>query len=556
MPATPSLEPYNCPMPGSSSNDRLNSWKAIANHLNKSERTARRWEAEEGMPVHRQMHQSMASVYAYRSEIDEWLTRGEAAGARNFQPFQPPHEEQASVAVLPLDFVGPNRQDAYIADGFTDEIIADLAKLQSLRVISRTSSMQLKGHALNAVQIAERLNVAYLLEGSVRAHDKNIRIAVRLLDAHEDRQVWSEKYLAHAARVLEMQERIAREVAAAMRLRLTDTDDRRLAHREISDWPTWLTVVQAREQASRWTRAGIDRAVDLLHAALGEPGHEGNLYAALGRTYLQYREAGLDFSDRLLQKAERCAEQAVAADPEGPDTYQILGWLCYSRGDVQGAVRHLKNALTRRWSDPESLGLLCNCYLVSGRVAEARALIPQAQAMDPLSPLMQVLPAWADMLEGMPTRAVDTYRTMLQQQPQSPLARLFYTWALAVNKHSKKATKVAAGFDADDAKSLSAQVARALAEGCSGVVLNVELSGDDRKMAEASDMYPRMLAQAFAMAGDTGSSLRWLSRAVSQGFINFPYLNEHDPVLTELKCDERYAQLLSDVEQRWRAFQP
>ncbi|MDJ0709522.1 MAG: tetratricopeptide repeat protein [Woeseiaceae bacterium] len=544
-------------MSGSSSSDRLNSWKAIAKYLNKSERTARRWEADEDMPVHRHMHQSMASVYAYRSEIDEWLTRGEAAaGSDGSQPFQLPLSEQASVAVLPLDFVGPNRQDGYIADGFTDEIIADLAKLRSLRVISRTSSAQLKGHGLTAVQIAERLDVGYLLEGSVRAHDDNVRITVRLLDAHKDRQVWSEKYSAEVAQVMEMQERIAREVAAAMRLRLTDTDDRRLMHREISDWSTWLTVVQAKEQSSRWTWAGIDRAVDLLQAALRESGHKGNVHAALGRTYLQYREAGIDFSDRLLKKAERCAEKAVAADPESPDTFQILGWLSYSRGDAQAAVGHLKNALMRRWSDPESLGLLCNCYLISGKVAEARALIPQVQSMDPLSPLVQVLPAWADVLEGMPTQAIDKYRTMLEQQPQSPLARLFYTWVLAVNRRSKKATGVAAGFEAKDAKSLSARVARALAEGCSGSALNVEVSGDDRKMAEASDMYPRMLAQAYALAGDTESSLQWLSRAVSQGFINFPYLNEHDPVLTELKCDDRYAKLLTEVEQRWRAFQP
>jgi len=544
-------------MPGPSSSDRLNSWKAIANYLKKSERTARRWESEEGMPVHRHMHQSMASVYAYRSEMDEWLARGEAAGSPgDSQPLAPPRAEQASVVVLPLDFVGPNAEDAYIADGFTDEIIADLAKLQSLRVISRTSSMQLKGQALNAGQIAERLNVAYLLEGSVRAHGAKVRITVRLLDAHKDRQVWSEKYSAQLAQVFELQERIAREVAAAMRLRLTDTDDRRLTHREISDWPTWLAVVQAREQSSRWTRAGLDRAVDLLQTALRNSDNEGYLHAALGRTHLQYREAGLDFSDRLLKKAERCAENAAAAEPEGPDTFQLLGWLSYSRGDVQGAVRHLKNALTRRWSDPESLGLLCNCYLISGKVAQARALIPQAQAMDPLAPLMRVLPAWADMLEGRQAAAVDTYRAMLEQQPQSPLARLFYTWVLAVNKRSKEATIVAAGFEVGDAESLSARVAKALAEGCNGTVPDVKLSGDDRKMAEASDMYPRMLAQAYALGGDIELSLQWLSRAVSQGFINFPYLKQHDPVLTGLKSDKRYAQLLSEVEHRWRAFQP
>lgn len=557
MAAIAAFGTYTCPMPGPSSADRLNSWKAIANYLRKSERTARRWEAEEGMPVHRHMHQSMASVYAYPSELDEWLIRGEAgSSAGDSQPLHPRRSEQASIVVLPLDFVGPNSEDAYIADGFTDEIITDLSKLNSLRVISRTSSMQFKGMALNAGQIAERLNVAYLLEGSVQAHQENIRITVRLLDAHKDRQIWSEKYSGEVAQVFDIQERIAREVAAAMELRLTDKDDRRLTHREISDWPTWLTVVQAREQSKRWTRAGMDRAVDLLREALTEAPDKGYLHAELGRTYLQYREAGLDFSDPLLRKAEKCAEKAAAAQPEGPDTFQLLGWLSYSHGDVQQAVRHLKNALTRRWSDPESLGLLCNCYLISGKLAEARALIPQAQAMDPLSPLMQALPAWADVLEGMEAEAIDPYRMMLEQQPQSLLARLLYTWVLALNQHAASATEVAAGFEGQDAQSLSAQVSRALATGCRGAAPKVRLSGDDRKMAEASDMYPRMLAQAYALAGDIDSSLRWLARAVAQGFINYPYLNEHDPVLTRLKTDSRYTNLLAEVEERWRAFLP
>jgi TolB-like protein len=544
-------------MPSLKNNDRLNSWKAIANYLRKSERTARRWEAKEGMPVHRHMHHSLASVYAYPSELDEWLTRGESGGNQHeTEPLRPPAPEHASIAVLPLNFVGPNPDDAYIADGFTDEIIADLARLRSLRVVSRTSSMQLKDQALNTAQIADLLKVGFLLEGSVRLHGKNIRITVRLLDGRKDRQVWAEKYSAQVAQVFEIQERIAREVAAAMQLRLTATDDHRLAHREIENWSTWLTVVQARGESNRWTRAGIDRAVELLKAALKKPGDTGSLHAALGRTYLQYREAGLDFSDCLLSEVDRCAENAVAANPDSPESFQLLGWLSYSRGDVQQAVQHLKDALTRRWSDPDSLGLLCNCYLISGKVAEARALIPQAIAMDPLSPLMIALPAWADVLEGKHAAAIGPYGAMLEQQPQSPIARLFYTWILAVNGRSQEASSVAAGFEPSDAHSLGAQVATALAEGSDGEVPDFQPVAHVKKMAEATDMYPRMLAQAYALAADSDSALRWLSHAVSQGFINFPYLAEHDPVLTRLSGDKRYSKLLSNVEKRWRAFQP
>ena len=101
------------------------------------------------MPVHRHMHQSSASVYAYESEIDAWLARWEQAESPSIElPFPVRDPEQTSIAVLPFDFVGSDPGDTYIADrSFTDEVIVDLAKVESLRVISRTSSMQLTGTA-------------------------------------------------------------------------------------------------------------------------------------------------------------------------------------------------------------------------------------------------------------------------------------------------------------------------------------------------------------------------------------------------------------------------
>ncbi len=198
----PPLSPYHpamnrprddAPRDEESGNIRLQSWKSIANYLGCSVRTARRWEAEEGLPVHRQMHKSQGSVYAYRKEIDAWRRRGEAEGPppAALTPLPP---DGPAIAVLPFAYVGPDAADDYLADGFTEEVIADLSKIRGLRVISRTSSMALKHTDKDARAIADQLSVGHLLEGTVRRHDDRLRISVRLIDPARDQPIWGEKY--------------------------------------------------------------------------------------------------------------------------------------------------------------------------------------------------------------------------------------------------------------------------------------------------------------------------------------------------------------------------
>src|SRR5688572_25241278 len=132
--------------------DRLDSWKEIAAYANRGVRTVRRWEREEGLPVHRHVHRRLGTVYAYRSEIDAW--RRSASRAT--------HGRADSIAVLPFTNLDPGNE--YFADGLTDEVTADLSKVRALRVISRTSSMRFKGTARDVKAIAGELGVRYVLE--------------------------------------------------------------------------------------------------------------------------------------------------------------------------------------------------------------------------------------------------------------------------------------------------------------------------------------------------------------------------------------------------------
>jgi hypothetical protein len=156
-------------MGGPGTTDRLESWKEIAAYLNRSVRTVRRWEAAEGLPVHRQMHRTLGSVYAFKSELDAWR---QPHPLRRSEPPSGAASEVMSIAVLPFVNLSPGPENEYFADGLTDEVIANLSKVRALRVISRTSSMALKGTNKDVKTIGRELGVRFVVEGSVRRFAK------------------------------------------------------------------------------------------------------------------------------------------------------------------------------------------------------------------------------------------------------------------------------------------------------------------------------------------------------------------------------------------------
>jgi TolB-like protein len=209
--------------------------------------------------------------------------------------------------VLPFTNLSPDAANEYFSDGLTDEVIADLSKIRSLRVISRTSSMALKGTSKDVKAIGRELRVRFVVEGTVRRATDRLRISARLIDASSDECLWSEKYDGTVEDVFAMQERLARTIVEALHLTLTVDERKQLAARPIDNVHAYECYLQARQEAYRWRQDAIDHAVQLLHNGLAIIGENAELYAALGRAHLQYREAGIDLSEGPLREADACA---------------------------------------------------------------------------------------------------------------------------------------------------------------------------------------------------------------------------------------------------------
>ena len=538
--------------------DRLDSWKEIAAYVNRGVRTVRRWEHEEGLPVHRKMHRVQGSVYAYRSEIDAWRTSGERRAAppvavsSGVAPAREP-----SIAVLPFANLSDDPENAYFADGLTDELTADLSKLRALRVISRTSSMALKDTTKDVKTIARELGVRYILEGSVRRAGRRLRITAQLIDASTDDHLWADKYDGTVEDVFAFQEQLARVIVAALQLRLSPDEDRRLAERPVSNLQAYECYLRARHEGWRWRRDSIDHAIQLLHRGLELEGENAALFAALGLAHLQLREAGLDFTERPLAVADACVQKVFELEPASAAGLQLRGWIHYSHGRVQDAVRDLKAALEIDASNADTLGLLSNCYLISGQVAAGRPLIARLINVDPLTPLNRCMPGFADIMDGSFAAAVDPYRQMFEMDPGNPMARLFYIWVLILNGQADPIAALVASFPTEVRETVPARLASFLAQALAGSTADVRaaLTPDIEAAATATEFFPRILAQGYALAGMPERALYWLEIAIERGFVNYPFLARHDPFLANLRTLPRFLQLMDRARDRWERFE-
>lgn len=197
---------------------RLDSWKEIAGYLSRGTRTVQRWEREAGLPVHRLQHEKLGSVYAWPAELDAWW-RG-----RGSQLEQQPAVALAvshSIAVLPFADMSQQQDQQYFCEGIAEEITHRLAGIKALRVVSRTSSFQVRALTSDLRELGRRLRVGTVLEGSVRKAGDRLRITVQLADVESGFHRWSGSFDRELSDIFAIQDEIAHSVVEALEVDLS-----------------------------------------------------------------------------------------------------------------------------------------------------------------------------------------------------------------------------------------------------------------------------------------------------------------------------------------------
>jgi len=320
----------------------------------------------------------------------------------------------ASIAVLPFVNMSSDAEQEYFSDGISEELLNLLTKIPDLRVAARTSSFSFKGQHLKIPEIAGRLKVAHVLEGSVRKAGDRVRITAQLIRAEDGFHVWSRSWDRTLRDIFQIQDEIAADVAEQLKVTLLGA----AATVEETDPDAYALFLQARQLGRRVTAEGFEQSIVLYQRALEIAPDYAAAWAGLAYNYNYQGAIGLRPIDEGYQRAREAADRALTIDPEYAEAYATLGRIAVAYdNDPAVAARHYERALELDPSNPDIINDAARLARNLDRLDRAVALQEYAVARDPVNPTSHFRLGVSYLTGGRLDEAIASFRTALRLSP-------------------------------------------------------------------------------------------------------------------------------------------
>ena len=448
-----------------------------------------------------------------------------------------------SLVVLPLQNLSGDSTQEYFADGLTDELIADLAKLGSLKVISRTSAMHYKGATKTVPQIAEELHVDAVVEGSVLRSGDRIKISAELIQAATDQHLWGVEYQRDGRDVLTLEEEIARDIASEIRLKLTPQEKAGLANVHPIDPQAHEAYLKGRFHVVKRTDNDLKQAVEYFNDAIQRDPNYADAYNGLGYAYSLMSE----YSSLSYAEARRYAEPAITKalqiNPDLAEAHVTLGYIreVFDK-DWANADREYKRAIELDPNNSTAHEVYSGYLSVVGRQTEAMEQIQKAHELDPLSTRVNSFLCWEYYFSRQYDQALEVARRTFELDPNYMPA----FWCAGMS-HSMKGDsaqaiaelqKVVTLADNTESHAWLGYVYAAAGQREKALEILQQLLG----LSKRQYVSPYQIAEIYTGLGDLDHAFEWWNKARQSGF-DLIYLTSW-PANDGLRDDVRYKQII------------
>jgi serine/threonine protein kinase/Tfp pilus assembly protein PilF len=274
-----------------------------------------------------------------------------------------------SVAVLYFENQSGAKEDEYLRDGITEDIITELSKIRGLNTFSRPTVLAFRDKSVTPVQIGQQLGAAFVLTGTLRRAGARLRISAQLVDTHTDFPLWSDRFDREMKDVFEVQDEMARKIAEALRVTLSPQELEALADKPTENPQAYDLYLRGKRYARRLTRQDVEFALQMFENAVALDPSFALAYAACANACAMY----YSFFTRdpvWVERAREASGKAVALRWDLPETYVSQAWVLYAAGLYDEAVRMVKKAIERKRDCDGSYYLLCRALFAAGRSQE------------------------------------------------------------------------------------------------------------------------------------------------------------------------------------------
>lgn len=440
-----------------------------------------------------------------------------------------------SIVVLPFVNMSDDAANTYFSDGISEELLNLLAGVPGLRVISRTSAFSYKGKDVKLSQVAEELNVAHVLEGSVRKSGDRVRITAQLIEARTDSHLWSQTWDLMLDDIFAVQEQIAAQVVEHLKITLLGQPPQPVA----TDPEAYASFLQARYLGGLGNAEAYQEAIRLLQQVVATDPAYVAAWDALAGNYINQATKGLRAAQEGFTLAREASEKALAIDPRFAPAHARLGWVAMLHdGDLAQAARHYQRAVELAPASVRILGDAASLLKSLGRIGECVAFDEYVVARDPVNPTGFFNLGGSYAYAGRWDEAIAAWQTALRLSP----GRIGAHFQIGIGRLFQ-----------DDPDAALAEFEREPLEvyRLIGLPMAHHARGDrvasDRARRQLIEIYQKdaayNIAYVFAFLGEADKAFEWLATAVEYGDPGLAELT-YDPLFRNIHSDPRWLPLL------------